>query len=230
MTTTPGRTSAEPMPSMSEQMAEQLGGWRGMVESSIPVIVFVVANILTKSVFDLAPRAGLRWAIGISAGCALIIAGLRLLQKKSIRHAMNGLFGIGIGAAMAWRSGKASDVFLPGIIYGYGYAAVLLGSTLFRRPLVGWIWSMLVNKGRSDWRAHPKLMTTFQRLTLLWGVVWLIKVSIQYAFYLADMTTALGIARLLLGYPPYALLLVVTVWWVRRVTKDDPLPGQVATS
>ncbi|MCW3844051.1 DUF3159 domain-containing protein, partial [Micromonospora yasonensis] len=47
--------------------------------------------------------------------------------------------------------------------------------------------------------------------------------------YLAHQDTALGVARLALGYPPYALLLLITVWAVRRVTRETapttPLPG-----
>ena len=37
-----------PLPSIAEQMAEQLGGWRGMVESSIPVVVFVLLNVARR--------------------------------------------------------------------------------------------------------------------------------------------------------------------------------------
>jgi hypothetical protein len=36
---------------------------------------------------------------------------------------------------------------------------------------------------------------------------------------------ALGIARLVLGYPPYALLLLVTVYSVRRVLRQAPDPA-----
>jgi hypothetical protein len=50
-------------------------------------------------------------------------------------------------------------------------------------------------------------------------VVWLLKVAAQHAFYIADMENALGVARLTLGYPPYALLLLITIWTVRRVTR-----------
>ena len=39
----------EPLPSFSEQLADQLGGWRGLIESSIPVTVFVIANIVVKN-------------------------------------------------------------------------------------------------------------------------------------------------------------------------------------
>ncbi|MFC0531109.1 DUF3159 domain-containing protein [Phytohabitans kaempferiae] len=199
----------ERLPSFAEQMADQLGGWRGLVESSVPVVVFVVVNI----VGDLNP------AIVASVGVAVAIAVLRLIQRRPIRHAVNGLFGVGIGAFIAWRTGDEKDFYLPGILYGIGYGLALLASVAVRQPLVGWIWSVIVAGGKSEWRSDPKLIRLFSRLTVLWGVVWLAKVGVQAALYLADQDTALGVARLVLGYPPYLLLLALTVWAVRRATR-----------
>ncbi|SBT38415.1 DUF3159 domain-containing protein [Micromonospora narathiwatensis] len=213
-----GPEDEERLPSLAEQMADQLGGWRGLVESSVPVVVFVIANVVGE----------LRPAVIASVAVALLIAGLRLAQRRPVRHAVNGLFGVGIGAAIAWRTGNERDFYLPGILYGIGYGLALLLSAAVRQPLVGWIWSVLVAKGRSEWRDNPRLVRTFTQLTVLWGVVWLAKVGVQAGLYLAHQDTALGVARLALGYPPYALLLLITVWTVRRVTRETaptPLPG-----
>ncbi|MEU8023298.1 MULTISPECIES: DUF3159 domain-containing protein [Micromonospora] len=221
-----GPEDEAPLPTLAEQMADQLGGWRGLVESSIPVVVFVVANVVGE----------LRPAVIASVSVALLIAALRLVQRRPVRHAVNGLFGIGIGAAIAWRTGDERDFYLPGILYGIGYGLALLVSAAVKQPLVGWIWSVLVAKGRSEWRDDPRLVRTFTQLTVLWGVVWLAKVGVQAGLYLAHQDTALGVARLALGYPPYALLLLITVWTVRRVTREraagqdptaapEPLPG-----
>jgi hypothetical protein len=213
-----GPPEDEPLPTLTEQMADQLGGWRGLVESSIPVVVFVVANVIGE----------LRPAVIAAVAVALLIAGLRLAQRRPVRHAVNGLIGIAFGAAIAWRTGDERDFYLPGILYGIGYGLALLVSAALRQPLVGWIWSVLVAKGRSEWRDDPRLVRTFTQLTVLWGVVWLAKVGVQAGLYLAHQDTALGVARLALGYPPYALLLLITVWTVRRVTRESapaPLPG-----
>jgi Protein of unknown function (DUF3159) len=210
MTTQP--EDDERLPSFAEQMADQLGGWRGLVESSVPVVVFVLVNVIA----DLNP------ALIASVGVALAIAALRLIQRRPVRHAVNGLFGVGIGAFIAWRTGDEKDFYLPGILYGIGYGLALLASVAIRQPLVGWIWSVIVNGGKSEWRTEPKLIRLFSRLTVLWGLVWLAKVGVQAALYLADQDTALGVARLVLGYPPYLLLLAFTVWAVRRETRTAP--------
>jgi hypothetical protein len=203
--------SEEPMPSFSEQLAEQLGGWRGLIESSIPVTVFVIVNIIT----DLRP------AIIVSVASGLLIAVFRLARRQSVRHAVNGLFGIFIGAVIAWRSGEARDFYLPGIIISAAYALAMVASIAVRWPLVGWIWSVVLDKGSTRWREDPVLLRAFGWLTGLWALIYVVKVGIQSGLYLANQDEWLGVARIALGWPPYALLLAITVWSVRRVTRHQ---------
>jgi hypothetical protein len=204
----PTKDEADSLPPFSVQMSEQLGGWRGLVESSLPVTVFVIANIALD----------LNTAIVIAVGFALLVAVFRLARRQPVRHAVNGVFGILLGALIAWRSGEARDFYLPGIILSAAYALALIGSVLVRRPMVGWIWSVVFDGGGNRWRDEPDLRRTFGWLTALWAVTYLAKVGIQSGLYLANQEDALGVARIVLGWPPYALLLAVTVWAVRRTT------------
>ena len=209
-----GNAAEEPPPSFSEQLASQLGGVRGVIESGIPVLVFVVAKLL----LPLTP------ALIVAVGSAVAIAVWRLARRQSVRHAVNGLVGIGIGAFLAWKTGSAKAFYLPGILISFGYGLALLVSVLVRRPLVGWAWSVLVAKGSTEWRGNPRLVRTFSWLTVLWAVTYLVKVAIQAVVFQhtsdTDPGTALGILRLALGYPPYLLLIAVTVWAVRRTAPD----------
>jgi hypothetical protein len=204
----------ETIPSFSEQIAEQLGGVRGLVESSIPVAVFVIANI----VWTLRPALILSVVIGVG------IAGWRLSRREPIRHAVNGLFGIALGAVIASWTGKAKDFHLPTILYTLGYAVALLLSVVVRRPMVGWLWSVTFAGGTGRWRSEPRLLQLFGRLTMLWAAVYVVKVAVLSALYIANQVDALGVARLVLGYPPYALLLLITVYSVRRVIRTLPEP------
>ena len=95
----------QPMPSFSEQVANQLGGVRGMVETGIPIIAFVIVNIIWS----------LRPALVTSVAVALAIGVFRLYRRQSVRHAVNGLLGIAVGAFIAYRTGEASDFYLPTI-------------------------------------------------------------------------------------------------------------------
>lgn len=211
----------EQLPPFAEQMAQQLGGWRGLVESSIPVAVFVVVNVVLGMYPALGTRTSLKWAVGAAVGTALVIAAVRLAQGRTVRHAVNGLFGIALGAWLAWNSGKAVDFYLPGIIFSLAYAVAMLVSIVVKQPLVGWIWTVVANGGRNDWRDDQRLVRTFAWLTGLWAAIYLLKVVIQTALYQQEATTALGIARIVLGYPPYALLLAISIWAVRRVRRES---------
>ena len=55
---------------------------------------------------------------------ALLIAVVRLLHRQTIRHAVNGVFGVAIGVAFAWKTGSAKDFYLPGIILSAVYGLV----------------------------------------------------------------------------------------------------------
>ncbi len=202
----------ETLPTFSEQVADQLGGVRGMIESGIPVIAFVLVNI----VWALKP------ALIVAVAVALAIAAFRLSRRQSVRHAMNGLYGIGIGALLAWRTGSAKDFYLPGILLSLAYAVAMIGSVAARRPLVGWIWSIVADKGGTRWRDDAPLRRIFGWLTLLWAATYLAKVLVNSWVYFADALTddqkasILGIMRIALGFPPYLLLLALTAWAVRR--------------
>ena len=188
-----------------------------MVESSVPVLAFVLVNI----VWSLTP------ALYVAVGFALALAGYRLYRKESVRHALNGLFGIAIGAVVAWKTGSPKDFYLPGILYTLAYGLAMVGSVLARRPLVGWLWSLVADKGAERWRMDPGLRRIFGWLTVVWAATFFAKVVVNLLVYFADglsddqKASILGIMRIVLGFPPYALLLALTVWAVRRYLRTQ---------
>ena len=106
---------------------EQLGGWRGMVDATLPTVAFIVANAID----------GLRTGIWAALGAAVLVFLLRLVRRESVQQAVSGLFAVGIAVAIAAASGQARDFFVLGIIRNAAIGVVLLGSVAFRRPLVG---------------------------------------------------------------------------------------------
>jgi Protein of unknown function (DUF3159) len=209
----------EALPSFSEQMAEQLGGVRGLIESSIPITLFVIVNFLG----DHFKWWSLRTSLIVAVGVAVLMAVYRLTRREPVRHAINGVFGVALGAFIALRSNDARDFYLPGILLSAGYVVAMIASVLARRPLVGWVWAVMADGGGTRWRDEPKLIKVFGWLTLLWAAVYFVKVAVQTALYLAHQTDLLGVARLALGWPPYILLAAFTVWRVRKITHAPPL-------
>jgi hypothetical protein len=209
----------EPLPSMSEQIAEQLGGVRGLIESSLPVLAVVLLNVvLGDAVVGLDKRTALYWAIAGSVLSAVGIGVYRLIRKQPVRHAVNGLFGIAVGAFLAWRTGEAKDFYLPGILLTFGQAAVLLLSVVVRKPIIGYAWGIMANQGHQDWFGNAKLFRTFQWLTLVWVASLTVRAGIQYYLWALGEANALGIVRILISWPIYAATFAFTAWAIHRVT------------
>ncbi|MGY1637220.1 DUF3159 domain-containing protein [Geodermatophilus sp. SYSU D00742] len=106
---------------------DQLGGWRGMVDASLPTIAFIVGNSLGE----------LRAGIGAAIAAAVLVFALRLVRRESVQQAVSGLFGVAIAVGIAAASGQARDFFVPGLIRNVALGVVLVGSIAVRWPLVG---------------------------------------------------------------------------------------------
>jgi Protein of unknown function (DUF3159) len=188
-------------------LLEQMGGVAGIVASSIPVMVFVVANLL----FDLRP------AVIAALVAGVVIAGWRIARKQPLQPAVSGLFGVGIAAFLAYRSGEARAFYLPGLIYSAACGLAFLVSVLVRWPLAGVIWHG-VNGDGQGWRRDRRLLRAYTWATLLWALVFAARVVVQGLLYRYEEETWLGVARLAMGYPLVGVALLGTVWAVRRAS------------
>jgi hypothetical protein len=234
---------------------EQLGGWRGMVDATLPTVAFVVANSL----------GGLRTGIWAALGAAVLVFGLRLVRRQSVQQGVSGLFAVAVAVAIAWRTGEARDFFTLGLIRNAGIGVVLLGSILFRWPLVGVVAEFLApshlgamashslrrsRSGRSTpapavdapaadgaervpdavaelhWRDDPRLVRAYSWLTLLWASVFLLRAGLTWIFYLRDDVELLGAVSLALGLPVTAVQLVITLWVVARLHRHRTDPAE----
>jgi uncharacterized protein DUF3159 len=210
----PGVTGTAPLPPVdaalttgraTPSMLQQMGGVSGIVASSIPVMVFVVANLLLE----------LRPAVIAALVSGVLIAGWRVARKQPLQPAVSGLFGVGIAAYLAYRSGEARAFYLPGLIYSAVAGLAFLVSVLVRWPLAGVIWHGINGDGQS-WRRDRRLLRAYTWATLLWTLVFVARVVVQGLLYRYEEATWLGVARLAMGYPLVGIALLGTVWAVRR--------------
>jgi hypothetical protein len=123
---------------------EQLGGWRGMIDATLPTVAFIIANSL----------GGLRIGIWTALGAAVLVFLLRLVRRESIQQGVSGLIGVGVAVAIAAASGQARDFFVFGILRNAAIGVVLLGSILVRWPLVGVIAEFLAPSHLGDMASH----------------------------------------------------------------------------
>ncbi|RCV49482.1 DUF3159 domain-containing protein [Marinitenerispora sediminis] len=203
------------------QLAKALGGKRGMAEAAVPTIAFTGTYLLTTE---------LRTALWLGVGAAVLLAAIRLVQRSSVQFVVNSLFGIGIAAVFALRSGQAEDAFLPGIIYNAVYALVLIVTILVRWPAIG----LLIGAVTGDpagWRANPAILRLSSRLTWLLVLPCVVRVAVQYPLWLfggSDVVGWLGIAKIAMGWPLQVAALAAMVWLLSRDRTPIEQPAQPA--
>ena len=194
---------------------EQLGGPMGLVDSGLPVVVFVAVNAI----------AGLGWGIGAAVAAALVIAIFRLVRGRPVTQAISGLLGVGVAAFIAYRTGSAKNYFLLGIWSYVIYGGALLVSILVRWPLVGVLWEGLNGRG-SAWRTNRGLVRKYDLATGVWVLVFALRFVVQNQLYDSDKVGWLATARLLMGYPLFIAAIVVTVLIVGSAA-GMRLPGRL---
>ena len=249
----PATADAEAPPAFAfdrHLVLEQLGGWRGMIDSSLPTVAFIVANAVD----------GLRTGIWAAIASAVLIFVLRLVRRESVQQAFSGLFAVGIAVAIAAFSGQARNFFAFGIVRNAAIALILLGSIPLRRPLVGVVaefiapshlgamsgdrapglrggWqraSAVLQPARGEpdpeperpWREDRRLMRAYGWLTFLWAATFLLRVLVQALLYQANDVSLLGTTSLVLGLPLTAVVVVITLWVVSRLHRHRCPPEE----
>ncbi|ETB55065.1 membrane protein, partial [Mycobacterium avium 10-5560] len=114
-----------------ERLLAQAGGVSGVIYSSLPVVVFVIASSVS----------GLVAAIAAALGVAALVLLWRLVRRDSPQPAISGFFGVALCALIAYVVGESKGYFLLGIWMSLLWAVVVAASVLIRRPLVGYAWS-----------------------------------------------------------------------------------------
>lgn len=184
-----------------------IGGVRGLVESILPGLVFLVIYTFSQA---LLPSVLIPVAVGV------IFVVLRVVQKGPVPQAVAGLLGIAISAVLALVSGRAVDNFLPGIVINAVSLAVLLVTLAARWPLIGIVVGLLTSEGAA-WRGDRAKRRVLTLTTWLWVLLFALRLAIEVPLYLASEATLLGAIKLITGVPLYAAMLWVTWLLVRTV-------------
>ena len=210
MTTDPTRPrpaagTARVLGSEEFSVSAAVGGPRGIAESVLPTLVFVVLFAITRD---------LVLAAGAAVGMCLVLVLARVVQRQSIASALGGLLGVAIGAVWSLFSGSSSDFYLPGLLINAAAACVLLVSVAARMPLVGFL-AAAVDPVVARWRDVPAARRGYGRATVLFAGLYLLKLAVQLPLFLAGRTDALGVAKLAMGLPLFAVVAWL-VWLMHR--------------
>ena len=190
----------------AQSLLASLGGWTGIIESAVPPTAFLVIYSLWQNTV---------WAVSVSATLAVISIVKQLVQRKPISQAIAGAALTALSAWLALKTpGGAKDYYIPGFITNIAYGSVLLLSIAVRWPIIGLVIGFFKGWG-VGWRKNRALLTRFDLITGMWVGLFGLRLAIELPLFFANNVAALGLAKLVLGTPTYALCVWFT-WLASR--------------
>lgn len=191
-----------------KSVLEGMGGKLGIAETIIPSVLFGTSFALTGQAII---------SVGLAGGTSALFILYRLVTRRSASSALIGAIAVGFAAWLALRDGgQAVDYFVPGFITNAVYAVVLTISLLVRWPAIGVLVEILRGNNTS-WRKDRKKLTVYSLVTGMWIGFFSLRLAIQVPLYLAENAALLATARVAMGPPLYALVILAS-WLILRAT------------
>jgi Protein of unknown function (DUF3159) len=216
---TPPEGGVQPAHPEAVLLERAIGGWRGMLDSGLPSVVFVLVYLLNGRVLQPALIAAL-------ATGALILV-WRLFRRQPLTQVLAGFAGVAISAYVSSRTGEARDFFLWGLIVNVAYGGAFLISLAVRWPLMGVVVGAITGDP-SGWRQDPDLRRVFAAATWVWVFVFGGRILVQVPLYLAGWVGALGTAKIIMGWPLFLFGAYVTYRLLRPVFAQKRLAEAAA--
>lgn len=202
-------TDKEPLDGAA--ILKNLGGITGILESLVPGTLYVTLFSLTLNVVLAASVAGV---------VSVLFAIYQVVRKRPLTQVIAGVVGLGISIYLPLRDGlsntHAADYFVPGLLTNLGYAAAFAISLLVRFPLAGLVLGFFGNNSKS-WRGDKAVYRRYAWITAMWLGMFLVRLLVEVPLYLSGSVAGLGVAKLVLGTPFYALIIWFS-WLLARVT------------
>lgn len=176
------------------KILEVVGGWRNVIETVLPTLIFVIGLVITKDF-----RAPALLALGVM----VVLLALRLFAKKSFKHLLLALITMGASVYVAWKTGESVNVFLVSILKNSTYGSIVLVSILVRWPLLGVMLGYLRGE-KTAWRHGEEWKLTrvrYYQITIIWLCVFIARLSVQLPLYFGGYAQWLGVTKLALGMP-----------------------------
>ncbi len=174
-----------------ETVINALGGKKGLIDSGIPSVVF----LLTFNI-----KHDLQLSLISALALSLILAIVRLAKKDTIQHAISGVLGVVICAFFANRSGNPSDFYIPKLLTNLAYGSAYLIANLAGWPLLGVVLGPLLGEN-FEWRKNPERKRVYIRASWIWVAMFFARIAVQYPIYRSGNVNLLGTVNLAMGYP-----------------------------
>ena len=174
-----------------ETVINALGGKKGLIDSGLPSIVFLV-------VFNI--KHDLKSSIWAALSLSITLGIIRLAKKDTIQHSVSGILGVLICAYFANRTGNASDFYIPKLLTNLAYGTAYLVANLVGWPLLGIVLGPLLGENL-EWRHDPARKKIYTRASWIWVLMFFTRIAVQYPIYKSGNVNLLGTVNLAMGYP-----------------------------
>lgn len=191
-----------------EKVLAAFGGKKGLIDSGIPSILFLVVFNLKHNLHD---------ALIASLIVSAVITVIRLLSRETIQHALSGFIGALICAWFANRSGNATDLYIPKLLTNLGYGTAYLVANLVGWPIMGLILGPILGENFL-WRNDPPRKAAYKRAGWLWVALFFGRIAVQYPIYKSGNVNLLGTVNLAMGYP----LFIATAYGTWVIIRNVP--------
>lgn len=154
-------------------LMQGFGGWKGLLDSSIPATVFVLARFAVD----------LNTAIVAAVVSGLLVVALRRWQGETLQHAASGFFGLLIAVLIVRSTGTGKGIFLPGILITAGSGLAFGLSLLLRQPAVA-LGLAAADTRYAVWRTYEPLRRACTLATAVWCASFFVRAGVAGTIYL----------------------------------------------
>lgn len=170
-----------------------------LLDSLFPPLVFLIANAL------IGLNYALLGALTVAGGFAIY----RISQKENLVFTLGGLSGVLLAAVFVRLSGSGAGFYIPGLITGTITIVACVVSVVIQRPLVAWT-SFIARRWPLEWYWHPRVLPAYSEVTIMWAVVYSVRLASEFWLVSREATEVLGAIRVFLGWPFTVVLLIVS--------------------
>lgn len=181
---------------VNEALTQGIGGKRGLLDSTLPTAVFLIAYVVSGSSLTIS-----LWA---AIGTGVAVMAVRVVRGEPLRQVLTGFVGVAISAVFAARTGEAQNFFLPGLLLNLAYGAVFVISIVVRRPLAGFA-AGAVTGDVSSWLQNPAARRAATQASWIWAAMFGLRLVVQLPLFFAGAVGALGVAKIVMGVPLFLL-------------------------
>jgi hypothetical protein len=200
------------MDSDKTKVMNALGGKKGILDSGLPGVVFLIA-------FNI--HHNLKFAIVAALVASAVLTIISLARKDSLQFVLSGFFGVAFCAFLAWKTGNPKDYYLPSLWKNSGFALIYLITNLAGWPILGLMLGPVLGENLA-WRKVPERKRAYMMASWLWFGMFVLRLLIQYPLYKSGALNVLGTANIFLGLPLYFLTLWGSWFFIKAVPSVKP--------